>query len=192
MKECNSLHYFYDVSYQCWFASEEAKIYCNNFNSSNAVVCSHLTLAYTVWLAIINAVELERNGWVFFYLINVVLWLKRTSTKSLQIELVTKYVTKDAQKESLVGESKSAKGGPYPLADLDRGGPNPRMVQIHCDTGSPGRKRRSFGPITLVCRDYQANNWEDRALWFISDDINYFKSVFLGPSDTKNSSFVIL
>ena len=122
----------------------------------------------------------------FFYLINVVLWLKRTSTKSLQIELVTKYVTKDAQKESLVGESKSAKGGPYPLADLDRG------VQIHCDTGSPGRKRRSFGPITLVCRDYQANNWEDRALWFISDGINYFKSVFLGPSDTKNSSFVIL
>ena len=31
----------------CWFASEEAKIYGNNFNSSNAV-------------------ELERNGWFFF------------------------------------------------------------------------------------------------------------------------------
>ena len=63
----NSLHYCSDVSYQCWFASEEAKIYCNNFNSSNAVVCSHLILAYTVRLAIINAVELERNGWVFFF-----------------------------------------------------------------------------------------------------------------------------
>ena len=85
----NSLHYCYDVSYQCWFASEEAKIYCNNFNSSNAVVCSHLILAYTVRLAIMNAVELERNGCCccccFFYLYwgNVVLWLKRTSTKKL-------------------------------------------------------------------------------------------------------------
>ena len=54
------------------------------------------------------------------------------------------------------------------------------------------RNRRSFGPITLVCGDYQANNWEDCALWFISDSINYFKSVFLGPGGTKNSSFVIL
>ena len=48
----------------------------------------------------------------------------------MQIELVTKYDTKDAYKESLVGGSESAKGGPYPLADLDRGsksagGPNP-------------------------------------------------------------------
>ena len=31
------------------------------------------------------------------------------------------------------GGSKSAKGGPNPLADLDRGGP--RGVQIRCDTG---------------------------------------------------------
>ena len=29
---------------------------------ANVVVCSHLILAYTVRLAIINAVELERNG----------------------------------------------------------------------------------------------------------------------------------
>ena len=49
-----------------------------------------------------------------------------------------------------------------------------------------------FGPITLVCGDYQANNWEDCALWFINDSINYFKSVFLGPSATKNNSFIIL
>ena len=33
------------------------------------------------------------------------------------------------------GESKSAKGGPNPLADMDRGGPNPRGVQIRCDAG---------------------------------------------------------
>ena len=46
-----------------------------------------------------------------------------SSTKSLQLELVTEYDTNDAQKESLVGGgSKSAKGGPYPLADLDGGG----------------------------------------------------------------------
>ena len=48
----------------------------------------------------------------------------------MQIELVTKYDTKDAQRESLEGGSKSAKGGSYPLADLDRG------VQIRCDTGN--------------------------------------------------------
>ena len=43
----------------------------------------------------------------------------------MQVELVTKYDTKDAQKESLVKGSKSAKGGP-----------NKRGVQIRCDTGS--------------------------------------------------------
>ena len=81
------------VKFTLWIA-EEAKIYCNNFNSSNAVVCSHLILAYTVRLAIINAAELERNGCFSVPLLrNVVLWLKRTSTESLQIEFVTKYDT---------------------------------------------------------------------------------------------------
>ena len=47
-------------------STEEAKIYCDNFNKSNAVVCSHLIFAYTVRLAIINAVELELNGRLFF------------------------------------------------------------------------------------------------------------------------------
>ena len=61
----DSHHYCYDVSYQCWFASEETKIYCYNFNRSNAVVCSHPILACTVPLAIINAAGLERNGWFF-------------------------------------------------------------------------------------------------------------------------------
>ena len=88
-----------------------------------------LILAYYVRLAVINAAGLERNGCFSLPLLrNVVLWLKRTSTKSLQLELVTEYDTNDAQKESLVGGggSKSAKGGPYPLADLDGGeGPNP-------------------------------------------------------------------
>ena len=75
-----SLHYCYDVSYQCCLASEGARIYCNNFSSSNAVVCSRLVLAYTVRLAIINAVELERNGCFSLSLLrNVVLCLRRTS-----------------------------------------------------------------------------------------------------------------
>ena len=132
----NNLHYYYDVSYQCWFASEEANIYCNNFNSSNAVVCSHLILAYTVRLAIINAAGLERNGCFSLPLLrNVVLWLKRTSTKSLQIELVTKYDINDAQKESLVGESKPAKGGVH-IRQRIWTGPNPRRPQIHCDASA--------------------------------------------------------
>ena len=48
----------------------------------------------------INAVELERTGWFCFafftFIEEYVLWLRRTSTKSLQIELVTKYDKKDA------------------------------------------------------------------------------------------------
>ena len=65
-----------------------------------AVVCSHLILAYTVRLAIMNAVELERNGCCcfFFTFIKEMLccdW-KEHRQKSLQIELVTKYDKKDA------------------------------------------------------------------------------------------------
>ena len=120
----NSLHYCHDVSYQCWFASEEAKIYCNNFNKFE---CSNLFASNSCVycrLAIINGEELERNGCFSVPLLrNVVLWLKRTSTESFQIELVTKYDTNDAQKESLVEGSKAAKG------DLP-----PRGVQICCDT----------------------------------------------------------
>ena len=68
----------------------------------------------------INAAELERNGCFSLPLLrNVVLWLKKTSTQSFQIELVAKYDTNDANKESSKGESKSAKGGRYPLADLN-------------------------------------------------------------------------
>ena len=37
----------------------------------------------------------------------------------MQIELVTKYDINDAQKESLVGEFKPTKEGPYPPADMD-------------------------------------------------------------------------
>ena len=114
----NSLHYFYDVSYQCWFASEEAKIYCNNFNSSNAVVCSHLILAYTVWLAIINAVELERNGWCFFFYLY---WCCVVIEKNINKKLANIISYQICYKRCLKG--KSGRG-----SNLRRG------VQIRCDT----------------------------------------------------------
>ena len=72
-----------------------SKIYCNHLDSSNAVVCSHRTLKYTVRLAIINAVELERNGCFFFTSIEeCCVVIEKNIDKSLQIELVTKYATK--------------------------------------------------------------------------------------------------
>ena len=98
-----------------------AKIYCNNFSSSNAVVCSHLILANTVRLPIINAAELEQNGCFSI----PVLWLKRTSTKSLQVELLTKYDTNDVKKESLVGGVQICEVGVHVHQQIWTGGPNP-------------------------------------------------------------------
>ena len=129
----NSLHYCYDVSYQCWFASEEAKIYCNYFNSSNAVVCSHLILVYTVRVAITNTVELERNGRFFFFFTFIVeccVVIEKNIDKKLANRISYQIWCKGCLKGKFGRGSKSAKGGPYPLADLDGG------VQIRCDTVS--------------------------------------------------------
>ena len=126
----NSLHYCYDASYQCWFASEEARFYGNNFNSSNGVVCSHLILAYTV---------LTGTKWlVFFFFLsllrNVVLWLKRTSTKKLAKRISYQIWYKGCLKGIFGKGFQIWKGGPYPLADLNQ------EVQIRSDTGIPGEK----------------------------------------------------
>ena len=52
---------------------------------------------YTVRLAVRNAAEMEQNGCFSLSLSrNVVLSLKRTSTKNFQIELATKYDANDA------------------------------------------------------------------------------------------------
>ena len=49
--------------------------------------------------------------------------MKRTSTKSLQLELVTEYDTNDAQKESLVGGGiKICEGGSISVSGFGRGG----------------------------------------------------------------------
>ena len=119
----NSLHYCYDVSYQCWFASEEAKIYCNNFNGSNAVVCSHLILAYTVRLVIINAVELERNDWFFFFTF---------------IEECCAVIEKNIGKKlaNRISDQIWYKG--WLKGKFGWGGPNPWGVQIRSDTGAYG------------------------------------------------------
>ena len=42
-------------------------MYRKIFNDWNAVVCSHLILASAVLLAMINAIELERNGCFFLF-----------------------------------------------------------------------------------------------------------------------------
>ena len=127
----NSHHYCYDVSYQCWFASEETKIYCYNFNRSNAVVCSHPIVAYTVPLAVINAAGLERNGCFFFYLYWGMLWLKRTSTESLQIELVV-----------FRGSVPCEQGGPEAVFKL--------VINIFVCRASPN--------VPLVCRTLETSD----------------------------------
>ena len=136
----NSLHYCYDVSYQYWFSLEEAKIYCNNFSSSNALVRSHLILPYTVRLAIINAAELERNGCFSLFFEECCVVIEKKIDKKLATRISYQTWYKRCLKGKFGRGSKSAKGGPYPPADLDRGVENPRGVQIRCDTGIPGKK----------------------------------------------------
>ena len=140
----NSLHYCYDVSYQCWFASEEAKIYCNNFNSSNAVVSSHLSLAYTVRPAIINAVDLERNGCFFFcftFIEECCVVIEKNTDKKLANRISYQVWYKGYFK------GKFGRGGPNLRRGVHirwriwtvKGGPNPPGVQICCDTGTTYR-----------------------------------------------------
>ena len=114
----NSHHYCYDVSYQCWFASEEAKIYCYNFNRSNAVVCSHLILAYTVRLALINEAGLERNGWFFFFIEECCVVIEKNIDKKLANRISYQIWHKRCLRGNFSRGSKSA-GGPIPLWHRD-------------------------------------------------------------------------
>ena len=106
-------------------------IYCNNFNSSNAVVCSHLILAYTVWLTIMNAVELERNGWFFFVCFCFFTFIEECCVvieKNIDRKLANRISYQIWYKGCL--KRKSGRRDP----NLRRG------VQIRCDTGIPGEK----------------------------------------------------
>ena len=60
----NGLHYRYDVLYQYWFALEEEKIYCNNFNSLNAVICSNSCFYCTTCE---NKCGRIGTKWLFFF-----------------------------------------------------------------------------------------------------------------------------
>ena len=88
------------------------KIYCKNFNRSNAVVCSHLILAYTARLAVINAAELERNGWVFFFTFieECCVVIEKNIDKKLANKISYQIWYKRCLKGKLGRGSKSAKG----------------------------------------------------------------------------------
>ena len=105
------------------------QIYCNNFNSSNAVVCLHLILAYTVRLAIINAVELEQNGWFFlFFVLTFIEECCVLSEKNIDKKLANRI---SYQIRCLKGCSKGK---------FSRGVQMRREVRVRCDTGIPGEK----------------------------------------------------
>ena len=121
MTRRNSLHYCYDVSYQCWFTSEEAKIYCYNFNSSNAVLSNSCVLCTT------RCNKCGRIGtkWLFFFTFieECCVVIEKNIDKKLAIRISYRIWYKRCSKGKFSGGggSKSAKGGPYPLADLDGG-----------------------------------------------------------------------
>ena len=71
-------------------------MYCYNSNSSNAVVCSYLILAYTVRLAILIFGRIGTK-WLFFFTFieECCVVIEENIDKNLQIELVTKYGTND-------------------------------------------------------------------------------------------------
>ena len=123
MTRRNSLHYCYDVSYQCWFTSEEAKIYCYNFNSSNAVLSNSCMLCTTRC----NKCGWIGTKWLFFFTFieDCCVVIKKNIDKKLASRISYRIWYKRCLKGKFGGGgggSKSAKGSPYPLADLDGGG----------------------------------------------------------------------
>ena len=143
----NSFHYCYDVSYQCWFASEEAKIYCDNFNNSNAVVCSHLIFAYTVRLAIINAVELELNGWLFFFTFieECCVVIEKNIDQKLANRISYQIWYKGCLKGKFGRGVQICEVGSISADEFGLGrGPNPRGVQICGDSGTTSTFRHDM------------------------------------------------
>ena len=81
---------------------------CNNFNSSNAVVSSHLILAYTVRLAKGSKIGTK---WLFIFIFTEEYCVvnEKNIDKKLPNRIRYQIWYKRCQKESLVGGSKSAK-----------------------------------------------------------------------------------
>ena len=107
----------------------QASIHWNNFNSSNAVVCSYLIFANTVQLAIINVAELERNGWFFFLILieECCVVIEKIIHEKISNRISYQIWYERCLKGKFGRGPKSAKEGPHPQADMDRrgGGGNP-------------------------------------------------------------------
>ena len=116
MTRRNSLHYCYDVSYQCWFTSEEAKIYCYNFNSSNAVLSNSCVLCTN------RCNKCGRIGtkWLFFFTFieECCVVIEKNIDKKLAIRISYRIWYKQCSKAKFCGGegggSKSAVTTAYP------------------------------------------------------------------------------
>ena len=136
----NSLRYCYDVSYQCWFSLEEAKIYCYNFNRSNAVVffasssCVYCTTRH-------NKCGRIGTKWLFFFTFieECCVVIKKNIDKKLANRISYQIWYKRCWKGKFgrAGDPNLRRGDPYPLADLD---PKSSKMWHRCDTGIPGEK----------------------------------------------------
>ena len=102
----------------------QASIHWNNFNSSNAVVCSYLIFANTVQLAIINVAELERNGWFFFFILieECCVVIEKIIHEKISNRISYQIWYERCLKGKFGRGPKSAKEGPHPQADMDRRG----------------------------------------------------------------------
>ena len=123
MTRRNSLHYCYDVSYQCWFTSEEAKIYCYNFNSSNAVLSNSCVLCTT------RCNKCGRIGtkWLFFFTFieECCVVIEKNIDKKLAIRISYRIWYKRCSKGKFCGGEggvKICEGGSISVSRFGRGG----------------------------------------------------------------------
>ena len=123
MTRRNSLYYCYDVSYQCWFTSEEANIYCYNFNSSNAVLSNSCVLCTT------RCNKCGRIGtkWLFFFTFieECCVVIEKNIDKKLAIRISYRIWYKRCSKGKFGeggGGVKICEGGSISVSGFGRGG----------------------------------------------------------------------
>ena len=80
--------------------------------------------------------------------------IERTSAKSLQIELVIKYDTNDAYKESVVGGVQIYEEGSISASGFGPGGPNPLRHQ----PPSLSKKWCTWKNVSYVCKRLRINS----------------------------------
>ena len=106
---------------------------CSSLFASNS--CVYCTTRY-------NKCGRIGTKWLFFFTFieECCVVIEKNIDKKLANRISYQIWYKGCLKGKFGRGSKSAKGGPYPSADLDWGVENPRGVQIRCDTGIPGKK----------------------------------------------------